>query len=683
MPKIKEIIHRNGGLSGIPNGCYMNSGLQYLVSDPSFRKRLAEFQDKKPSLTNKASEDYKKCEEIYNLCLGILGDGYEEDITVAGKSVKLKGIAKNNTILNEDIEYVDGIVDAKDRRAQQDCHEFVHRVYDLFDNALGYDGTNNINPVSAFSVSKISCKRGHSSVPKNQASPIISLIFAQIGKDGFILESKDADVYYNCETLGCGEKTVSQSLDYYPRRDKSFSIQIGRNPDNINKRRDQINLFDKKFKDPELDVVDFIGDKVNKKEKYTISSIVCHLGRQWENGHYVQYTRVGEDKWVCFNDSQVRVLTEKEVAEETKNDAYVINYIPEKDKEKEFDLRKRRLSKEIIDQIESKKPIPSIDQEELEKLINFDNYTPEYNGRFSVDQVIYFQNVLLEELDKKEFLTNHPYHGDWWVFPSTTRNPARKKFDYSENDSDFYKTLGEKQFNFYIDFIEEFNKISKAKVDTFDSKSVSKFVQCVYRIAKHSEKFRQENLELLDNFTKNIQYSIDHGKLKFADTFHYHNEFHHLKILIEEEKEKSPPSSDKNKKPQDSKGKGSSPSGESPEFEFIEPPILDKNIQNSYNKVQASNDLNNILGLIAAKNAKVSPRIQKEEAFDEKIKKIRKKDAENDNSGLIIGTVILILIAAVVGFLVYNNYSQGAGQVSPVPTPNNLDDVQNNSIAVK
>lgn len=49
--------------------------------------------------------------------------------------------------------------------------------------------------------------------------------------------------------------------------------------------------------------------------QYHLSGIICHIGNA-ESGHYISYIKIGENRWVEFNDSIVTSFSESSIESE-------------------------------------------------------------------------------------------------------------------------------------------------------------------------------------------------------------------------------------------------------------------------------------------------------------------------------------------------------------------------------
>ena len=56
--------------------------------------------------------------------------------------------------------------------------------------------------------------------------------------------------------------------------------------------------------------------------KYNMYAMICHSGVMG-GGHYVSYSKTGEDKWFCHNDSACKDVPENNI---DKSSAYILMY---------------------------------------------------------------------------------------------------------------------------------------------------------------------------------------------------------------------------------------------------------------------------------------------------------------------------------------------------------------------
>ncbi|AFZ79218.1 Ubiquitin carboxyl-terminal hydrolase family member protein [Theileria equi strain WA] len=133
------------------------------------------------------------------------------------------------------------------------------------------------------------------------------------------------------EKLICDNKYFCKICKSHQNADKSLSIYKSPRILNINLKRFNVSSHGLEKSTKAIEFPQSLSLSLKHEVdreirlKYQLYAIVCHIGKSLRMGHYITYIKGHHGFWYCFDDSNVRCVSESKVFSQ-KNDVYLLFY---------------------------------------------------------------------------------------------------------------------------------------------------------------------------------------------------------------------------------------------------------------------------------------------------------------------------------------------------------------------
>ncbi len=279
-----------GGIPNLGNSCYLNSLIQQLYSIKAFREEIM-----------KDNSDDVKVRALKNIFL-LIDKGSKIEIS----------------------EIKNYIRDLGWKGKQEDPMEFLlserglgkllekYNLENMFSLPLNIEGIPDKTPLEEL------LKHGG-----NIQARLIEDKIKQLHPEKSSWDDNDERwAHERSKFLNSPENTEVWKL-YGPSQvravNRQFGVIINRTLAAYNADGDLVNIKIKK-------AVHVPDHMIKDGRVYFLTGAVIHLGEEMNTGHYYSYKKNPEDKWVCYNDSQVSVESEKNVMNDIQSNATLLVY---------------------------------------------------------------------------------------------------------------------------------------------------------------------------------------------------------------------------------------------------------------------------------------------------------------------------------------------------------------------
>lgn len=299
------------GLRNLGNTCYMNAVLQMLLGIPAFVRRVT---DATQMATFSSMAEGSASSSFY-MCFC--------------EFVRQAESRQSSVVSPTELKRIMGQIDSRFQGYnQEDAHEFFSHVLNAIDEDLDILGLEHGPSYECFSLAmkqELSCCLCEHIKALEEDYLDLSLHLPEaIEKTSLSLEGVLAD-FMAAETVewtcpGCNGKGQAAMTHVISRCPRTLVLHLKRFDGDGKKLVTPVTL------PLTLDLQQYVSGATAVSARYTLKSLVVHIGTTIRSGHYICFSQGSQDgRWRRYNDSRVDFVDESTALENTKN-AYILCY---------------------------------------------------------------------------------------------------------------------------------------------------------------------------------------------------------------------------------------------------------------------------------------------------------------------------------------------------------------------